>query len=66
MKGKTINYLDSSVVDLVYATQEGNKINNSMYLGVLFNGLKTYNYGIELDYKILEDAIELIPREDFI
>ena len=37
-----------------------------MYLGVLFNGLKTYNYSIELDYKILEDAIELIPREDFI
>jgi hypothetical protein len=66
VKGKTINYLDGSVVDLVYATWEGNKINNSGYLGVLINGLKAYNYGIELDCKILENAIELIPRGDFV
>ena len=66
MKGKTINYLDSSVVDLVRATEEGNKINNSRYLGVLVNNLKAYNYSIELDYKILKNAIKLIPYRDFI
>ena len=37
-----------------------------MYLGVLVNGLKAYNYGIELDRKILKNAIELIPYGDFI
>ena len=66
MKGKTIDYLDSSVVDLVYATWENNKINNSGYLGVLVNGLEACNCGIELDHKILENAIKLIPYGDFV
>ena len=66
MKGKTINYLDSSVINLIYATWEGNKINNNRYLGFLVNGLKAYNYSIELDRKILKNAIKLIPYRDFI
>ena len=66
IKGKTIDYLDGSVVDLVWVTWEGNKMNNSRYLGVLVNGLKACDCGIELDYKILENAIKLIPRGDFI
>ncbi len=66
MKGKTIDYLDGNVVDLVYITWEGNEMNNSKYLGVLVNGLKACDCGIELDYKILENAIELIPHRDFI
>jgi hypothetical protein len=66
VKGKTINYLDSSVVDLVRATWEGNKTNNSGYLGVLINGLEARDYSIELDRKILENAIKLISRGDFI
>ena len=41
-------------------------MNNSGYLGVLVNGLKAYNYSIELDYKILKNAIKLIPYRDFI
>ena len=66
MKGKTIDYLDGSVVDLVYATWEGNKINNNGYLGFLVNSLKVYNCSIELDYKILENAIKLILCGDFV
>ena len=66
MKGKTIDYLDGSVVDSVYATWEGSEINNSRYLRFLINGLKAYNYGIKLDCKILKNAIELIPYRDFI
>ena len=66
MKGKTINHLNSSVVDLVCATWEGNKINNNRYLGFLVNGLKAYNYSIKLDYKILKNAIKLIPCRDFV
>ena len=41
-------------------------MNNSRYLEVLINSLKAYNYGIELDYKILKNAIELIPYRDFV
>ena len=41
-------------------------MNNSGYLGFLVDGLKAYNCSIELDCKILENAIELIPRGDFI
>ena len=41
-------------------------MNNSGYLEVLVNGLKAYNYGIKLDYKILKNAIKLIPYRDFI
>ena len=41
-------------------------MNNSKYLGVLVNGLKAYDCGIELDRKILKNAIEPIPRGDFI
>ena len=41
-------------------------MNNSRYLGVLINGLKAYNCGIELDRKILKNAIELIPCGDFV
>ena len=41
-------------------------MNNSRYLGVLINGLKARDYGIELDYKILENAIKLIPYRDFV
>ena len=66
MKGKTINHLDSSVVDLVYTTWKGNKINNSKYLGFLINNFKAYNYSIKLNRKILKNAIKLIPHGDFI
>ena len=41
-------------------------MNNSKYLGVLVNGLKAYNCGIELDCKILKNIIKLIPYGDFI
>ena len=41
-------------------------MNNNRYLGVLVNGLKAYNCGIELDRKILKNAIKLIPYRDFI
>ena len=42
------------------------KINNSKYLRFLVNGLKAYNYNIELDRKILKNAIKLIPCGDFV
>ena len=65
-KGKTIDYLDGSVVDLVCTTWEGNKINNSGYLGVLVNGLEARDYSIKLDHKILKNIIKLIPYRDFV
>jgi predicted transcriptional regulator len=66
MKSKTINHLNGSVVDSVHTTWKGNKINNNRYLGVLVNSFKIYNYSIKLDYKILKNAIKLIPYRDFV